>query len=192
MSRPVRKRSIIEDTAIRLFARKGLAGTTIKDIAEQCGVAEGTLYGYYKGKNEMAWALFTREVEKFTTALEAILFDPDKGMHERIYAGVRFTFDYYQMDPERFAFILINQHDFPEKCLLDGWHNPYELISKFILKGIEDKSLPAGIPPEMMVAHLFGLILQPLVMHRYGRIKIELDQAARIVAQACLRLMEVR
>ena len=37
MSRPVMKREIIEESAIRLFATKGLARTTIKDIAAEAG-----------------------------------------------------------------------------------------------------------------------------------------------------------
>ena len=70
MARPVVKRDDIEEAAIRLLATKGLAATTIRDIAAAAGVAEGALYRHYSGKDDMAWRLYCREVAAFTIAFE--------------------------------------------------------------------------------------------------------------------------
>ncbi len=58
-----RTRQAIDRTALRLFVEKGVAETTIRDIAKEAGIAEGTLYRHYAGKEAMAWELF---VENFT------------------------------------------------------------------------------------------------------------------------------
>ncbi|WP_147822247.1 TetR/AcrR family transcriptional regulator [Salidesulfovibrio onnuriiensis] len=47
-----KKRRIIE-AASELIGQKGLAGTTIKDIATGAGVAVGTFYSYFKDKDDL-------------------------------------------------------------------------------------------------------------------------------------------
>ena len=43
----------ILDAAISLFAEKGLAGTSARDIAKEANVSVGLMYHYYKTKEEM-------------------------------------------------------------------------------------------------------------------------------------------
>jgi AcrR family transcriptional regulator len=45
--------------AIQVFARKGLAGTKIKDIAAQAGFSQGFVYNYFKSKDD----IFSKIVE---------------------------------------------------------------------------------------------------------------------------------
>ena len=47
-------------TARHLFAEKGVENTTIKDIAEAAGVAQGLLYHYFDSKEELLWAIVER------------------------------------------------------------------------------------------------------------------------------------
>ena len=47
-------------TARRLFAEKGVESTTIKDIAEAAGVAQGLLYHYFDSKEDLLWAIVER------------------------------------------------------------------------------------------------------------------------------------
>lgn len=43
----------ILDAAARLFAEKGFAGATIRDVARAAGVSEGTIYLYFKNKQDL-------------------------------------------------------------------------------------------------------------------------------------------
>ena len=45
----------IEQAAIRLFVEKGVAETTIRDIARAVGLSEGALYRHFEGKDELVW-----------------------------------------------------------------------------------------------------------------------------------------
>lgn len=47
------RRSQILDAAREAFARHGLAGTTVDGIAKRAGVAKGTVYLYYRSKDEI-------------------------------------------------------------------------------------------------------------------------------------------
>jgi TetR/AcrR family fatty acid metabolism transcriptional regulator len=53
-----RRREEIMAAAARVFAEKGYAHATIREIADQADIAEGTLYNYFEGKHEILLAIF--------------------------------------------------------------------------------------------------------------------------------------
>jgi AcrR family transcriptional regulator len=52
-----RKEEIIQ-AAMKLFAQKGYHATSMQEIAEQCGMAKGSIYNYFKSKEEIAVSIF--------------------------------------------------------------------------------------------------------------------------------------
>jgi len=52
------KRLDIARASIELFARKGIAQTSIEEIAKSAGVAKGTIYLYFKNKEEIIFAIW--------------------------------------------------------------------------------------------------------------------------------------
>ncbi|MCL2587944.1 MAG: TetR/AcrR family transcriptional regulator [Oscillospiraceae bacterium] len=57
-------REKILEAATILFAEKGLAGTSTKDIAQKAGVSVGLMYHYYKTKDDMFRAIEQEAVEE--------------------------------------------------------------------------------------------------------------------------------
>ena len=51
------KRNAILDAATRLFAKRGLTAAPISEISKQAGVAEGTLFTYFKTKDDLVKVL---------------------------------------------------------------------------------------------------------------------------------------
>ena len=188
MGRPAAKRAQIEAAAIRLFATKGIAETTVKDIAALAGVTEGALYRHYSGKNEMAWKLFCCEVETFSLRLRDILMSESAPFQSRLRDGVRFIYEYYSARPTEFSFILLTQHGFPRKSLLDEKRNPNDIVIRFIRTAMAHGHSAPG-DPVLVTALLMGAVLQPLVMHRYGRLKKDPRKCIQQVTRACMRLL---
>jgi AcrR family transcriptional regulator len=56
------KRNAILDAATRLFAERGLTAAPTSEISKQAGVAEGTLFTYFKTKDDLINALY-REIK---------------------------------------------------------------------------------------------------------------------------------
>jgi len=54
----VARRSQILGAAIKVFAEKGFHQTTIKDIANRAGIAQGTIYNYFENKTALMLGIF--------------------------------------------------------------------------------------------------------------------------------------
>ena len=71
-SRPARtgdKRVRILDAAVRVFAKKGFHATRVSEVAKAAGVADGTIYLYFKSKDELLVSLFEDRVERLLAYL---------------------------------------------------------------------------------------------------------------------------
>ncbi len=70
----------ILDAAVARIVRHGYDKTTMGDVADEAGVSRGTLYNYFKGKDELFEALIYREyLEYARTWLELVEGDPRGG-----------------------------------------------------------------------------------------------------------------
>lgn len=191
MARPAVKKQEIEQAAIRLFALNGLAGTTIKDIAAAANVTEGALYRHYPSKNEMAWKLYCREVDRLSHAIEAGVSSASGTLRDRMLTGVRFFYSYYRENPDNLTFVLFTRQSFPMHQLSDENIDPDVVIVKFLQSLLScapaHKVDPASMP--LILAMVRGAVCEPLLMHRYGKITTWPDELIEPVADACVRIL---
>ena len=61
----VDKREAILRAAIKVFAGKGYFNSKVADIAKEAGIADGTVYLYFKSKDEILHSVFDRAMEEF-------------------------------------------------------------------------------------------------------------------------------
>jgi len=86
-----RKKEIVE-AAIRVFSRMGLHQARMDDIVEESGLSKGTLYWYFKGKDEIIIAI----LDNMFAAELGILHlpsDPELSASQRIEAYIQRTRD---------------------------------------------------------------------------------------------------
>ncbi len=69
------KRERILDAAVREIAGRGYHRTTVSDIAGRAGVADGTIYLYFKGKEEILVSIFERAMQRFNDEARRIVED---------------------------------------------------------------------------------------------------------------------
>ncbi len=62
------KRAAILRAAIRVFAHNGYFNSKVADIASAAGVADGTVYLYFKSKEEILHSIFDRSMEEAIAA----------------------------------------------------------------------------------------------------------------------------
>jgi len=66
-----RKEEAIVDAARRMFLDRGFARTTMAEIARQAGVADGTVYLYFKNKEDLASAVVADFYRRLTESAQA-------------------------------------------------------------------------------------------------------------------------
>ena len=66
---PGHKRERILEAALRVFASKGFFGAKVADIAAEAGVADGTIYLYFKSKDDLLISLFEHQMQLVNEAL---------------------------------------------------------------------------------------------------------------------------
>ncbi len=59
------KREAILRAAIKVFAQKGYFNSKVADIAAEAGIADGTVYLYFKSKDEILHSVFDRAMAEF-------------------------------------------------------------------------------------------------------------------------------
>jgi TetR/AcrR family fatty acid metabolism transcriptional regulator len=67
----------ILDAAVKVFARKGFFKARIRDIAKEAGVADGTVYLYFKNKDDILIQVFEVNLDSLLQALQAYLLRMD-------------------------------------------------------------------------------------------------------------------
>ena len=68
MKDPDKPQQIVE-AAIRVFARNGYYNSRVSDIASEAGIASGTIYLYFRTKEEILVTLFREKMAAFVAHL---------------------------------------------------------------------------------------------------------------------------
>ncbi|MCK6547928.1 TetR family transcriptional regulator [Myxococcota bacterium] len=72
------KRRRIVDAAVEVFAEKGFFGARVAEIAEAAGVADGTIYLYFKSKDDILIAIFEEKMAEILVRFHALLDEHDE------------------------------------------------------------------------------------------------------------------
>ena len=67
------KRDRILKAAVKVFAKNGFHATRVSEVAKAAGVADGTIYLYFKSKEELLVSLFEDRVSKLLTFMRESL-----------------------------------------------------------------------------------------------------------------------
>src|SRR5262249_18664086 len=70
LPQPESKRERILRAAIDVFARRGYFNAKVSEIAKAAGVADGTIYLYFDGKEDLLISVFREHTRSYLTSLE--------------------------------------------------------------------------------------------------------------------------
>ncbi len=85
------KRNLITDAAVEVFAEKGFHQARVSDIAKRAGVADGTIYLYFKNKEDLLLSIFEQKMDLLLAGLGEALADTDDPI-ERVRRFASFHF----------------------------------------------------------------------------------------------------
>lgn len=91
----------IQDAAMRVIARKGMTAATMQDIAEEAGIAKGTIYLYFRDRDELVDKTFGTAIGQLLDKVEAA-FTSNESIEEKIRASVSAKFAFFRENREFF------------------------------------------------------------------------------------------
>lgn len=175
-------RARLEREAMRLFVEKGVAGTSVRDVAEAAGVAEGALYRHFAGKEELVTTLFLTHYLEFARVLDGLQAEAG-AMHDKLAAMIGEFCRFFDRDQVLFRFLLFAQHQQLAKVPADAM-TPVDVIREVITGGMRRGEIPKA-NAELLTAMVMGMVLQAATSIVYGRIRGRLSpHAPRLCAAA--------
>lgn len=160
-------RDRIEQASIRLFVRKGVTETTVRDIAGALDLSEGALYRHFESKDDLVWQLFERHYVDFGTRLQQ-LADGAPTTREKLAAMIRGFCRAHDEQPDLFHFLLFVQHGQLNKLQSDT-PTPVSAVRRVLESGMATGDIPEQ-SIDVATALVFGVVLQPMQFAAYGRI----------------------
>ncbi len=94
-----RRRQQIIVAAKRIFSKKGLSKTTMEDIAKESELSPGTLYLYFKNKEELYASLSLRILQFLSIRVAQVIQDPGEDPTEKLDRLIEAMYEVYEFDP---------------------------------------------------------------------------------------------
>lgn len=154
------KRARILESALRVFASKGFFGAKVSDVAEEAGVADGTIYLYFKSKDDLLISLFEEQMSQ----VNAALLDATCGVEdpaEKLRRFVRTYVELVERNPHAAEVITIELRQSAK--FMKQYANPrfadfLKFLAAIIEEGQTQGRLRADVPAPIAARALFGLL----------------------------------
>lgn len=154
------KHQRILDAAVRIFARRGFFQAKVSEIAREAGVADGTVYLYFKSKDDLLISIFEVKmrdvIEQFREAVSALPDAPS-----RLARLVALHLGEFEADPDLAAVFQVElrqsyrfMREYPKgelKAYLD-------LIGEILEQGRREGVFRGDLPVSLMKRFVFGAI----------------------------------
>lgn len=190
MSETVRKprnnREKIIQAAAKLIIEKGVANTSLADIAVEVGISKGTLYYYYATKGDLIFDISVRHMKHITNSI--VEWMNHKGRAQTPDELLRMVFETVLKSETRgyIHFYLIEEalsgnHESLRKRFTEEYERWINLVEQG-LKLILPRDRDLGTLAQIILSSLDGLLLQKLL----GTDPIPLDLVSKYFAQSDL------
>lgn len=154
-----KKRSQIIEAANKLFCVNGFYKTTLKDISEEAGISQGSIYDYVSSKEDILYLIHAHMFEILTTSLHKShhgIFDPIEKLQQIIYTELQIASKYSN------SILLMyeethNLGKLHRKNILKR-EKDHELIYENVIKDCVVKGLIAKVNPRIAANMLISMI----------------------------------
>jgi TetR/AcrR family fatty acid metabolism transcriptional regulator len=179
----------IIDAAIRVFARTGYYNSRVSDIAREAGIAAGTIYLYFKTKDEILVTLFREKMAAWVASVRREIAG-ERDPVAKIRRIVVLHFDALEANPDLAEVLQVELrqgHKFFRGASAREVSAYFELIGGVLEEGIASGRIRNDIPVKVATKVLFGAMDQVATSWVLGKRISRLSDAADAVATIFLK-----
>lgn len=184
------KRTRILKAAVKVFAKRGFYQAKVTEIAKAAGVADGTIYLYFKSKDEILISIFDEEMEKFIGKIKAEVAGDANGL-EKVRTFVRSHLSFVRQNPrlaQVFQVELRQSNKFIKEYSGSKLKEYLGLVAGYIEQGQQEGMIRPDVHAGLLKRVLFGALDEVAthwVLMKNG--KYDLDESAEQIAEIFLR-----
>ena len=145
--------------AERLFARQGVAGTSLQELADAVGLTRTGIYHYISGKDELLEQLVRGFTLETAEQLQALAAETDRGAAVRLREGVVAMASRVAAHPQRFRLLLTSEEAFSDA--LAKQHRKARRATLDALSDLVSQAIGEGtcrpVDPELAAFSLVGV-----------------------------------
>jgi AcrR family transcriptional regulator len=170
------RRNMIIDAAERIFFKKGIENSTMDDVAAEAELSKGTIYLYFKSKEDIQLAIAMRGSEILKEMMQKRL-SKNKTGYENLLELADISIDFSNKHKHYYEFFLffqstdLKQFKLEESRLIRYLteQSPLAIVLECVKKGIRDKSLRSDIRADVFAATLWSQLLGVMIVINYKR-----------------------
>jgi AcrR family transcriptional regulator len=154
------KHAAILDAARAVFSRDGYAASSVDDVAAEAGIAKGTVYLYFKSKEELYLAALLWDVKAFGAEARAEM-ERQPALREKIEAFLRVRLEYSRAHED---FLRIYLTEYGKMCAMTPIAKQMRRLQqenmRHLASLIEDavrRREIRRVPPAALAAKLFDI-----------------------------------
>ncbi|HEY1557242.1 MAG TPA: TetR/AcrR family transcriptional regulator [Kofleriaceae bacterium] len=149
------KRDRILSAAERTFARHGFFAAKVSDVAKEAGVADGTIYLYFKNKDDLLISVFERRMHEVNEKLRAAI--AGKPPREALRAFIRMYLQLVHDEPAAAEVLTVELRQ--SSKFMKEYANPEFADFLRVLGGIVTAAgLDAVVPAHIGARMIFGML----------------------------------
>ena len=166
-----KRQRLVEATAA-VVARKGYAGTSMKDIAQEAGIAQGLIHYYFDSKDDLVMAVVKEACDQMLTETREAFARAEGGPLERVWPALETARDRTKERPEMWRlFVELLPLSFNNPGLRTQFQELYAKLIQGTVEMVEEvnRQVPTPLPVEpeyfarVISAAIDGIALQALV-----------------------------
>lgn len=181
----VDKRARILKAAVKVFAKKGFHETKVSEIARAAGVADGTIYLYFKNKDDVLISVFEENIDQLSVRLREDLGAlPDTASKIRHIVRSQLGVIRARRDLAEVLSVTLRQSNrFLRQFAAPKFSDYLDIIAEVIEVGQKDGEVRKDVAPRVVARALFGALDGLLLTWALGRSPASrLERAALQVA----------
>ena len=181
------KRDRILKAAIRVFAKNGFYATRVSEIAKAAGVADGTIYLYFKNKDDVLITIFEDGIQQLLAILREVATS-EQPFDERITRIIELQLGLLEEQRDLAEVITVNlrqSSSLPKQYAAPLFMEYIDVIAGLVREGQKEGAFRKDINARVVARSLFGALDAILLTWALG----EADPASlRKAAAHCANL----
>jgi AcrR family transcriptional regulator len=182
------KRKSIQDAVIRIMCRDGLRSVTMERVAQEVGIAKGTVYLHYRDKQQLLDDVKDSALEPLRAKLEEVVRSSDSAERKLHIYALRYL-TYFEEARDLFR-ILLYEREVTRvqsgRYQSDRYRRNVERVATVIAAGIREKTFRA-VDPKLVAAMFVDSIVAIVNQRLLSDPPAPVEEDAALIADVFVR-----